>query len=63
MPTYKAPPGTEVSSTSVNGEAIHIAFKDGTYSTKKEEEVLVLDAVADTEGHPIGHGDRDVKES
>lgn len=55
MPTYKSRDKTvQVSGAGSKGEAVGpISFKTGSYSTKDENEALVLDALALLDASPI----------
>lgn len=55
MPTYKSKDKTvSVTGAGSKGEAVGpISFKSGSYSTKDENEALVLDALALLDDSPI----------
>ena len=54
MPTYRCKDKTlEVSSCNNQGEEVRVSFAKGSYTTKDEDEVALLDACATDPTHPI----------
>jgi len=54
VPTYTCKDRTlEVSGTNAKGEEVRVSFAKGTYTTKKDDEVALLDACATDPTHPI----------
>jgi hypothetical protein len=51
---YRAPKDIEVSSAGPKGEEIRISFSKGSYVTKDEVEVEILDRLATDPNNPIG---------
>jgi hypothetical protein len=59
MPTYKADKDVEVGGTTREGKPVSISFSKGSYSTKKDDEVAILDALATDPSNPIGFDPKD----
>lgn len=54
MPTYKVRDKTvEVSGVNNAGEEVHISFSKGSVTTKKDDEIAILDALATDPASPI----------
>ena len=52
---YVAPKDLEVAGANGRGEVVGpISFKTGSYSTKKPDEIALLDACAEDPDNPIG---------
>jgi hypothetical protein len=52
---YKAKKDVEVGGNNAKGEVVGpISFKTGSYETKKDDEIALLDAVATDPDNPIG---------